>query len=277
MAVTDHAAERYRQRVGTRTGSVDVKPEIVARVSRAFAAGRTRVERGVAARAATRSSPGVVYVCRHDRDSRELLVVTLWEEGEDAQVPSRFTNALQTRRPPRPRPAGSVSSEDPAILGAMPALGAILTAIITPFDADGRVDEDAFVAVQQHVCATGSDGVVVAGTTGEAPTLSDEEHLRIIELAVAQQAGGQHGGRGHRVQRHAPRGAPHRARDGARRRRDPVRHAVLQPPDAARDPGALRRGRQGDRSSRSSSTTSPRARAPTCPTSCSPSSRSSTA
>jgi 4-hydroxy-tetrahydrodipicolinate synthase len=72
----------------------------------------------------------------------------------------------------------------------MPALGAILTAIITPFDADGRVDEDAFVAVQQHVCATGSDGVVVAGTTGEAPTLSDEEHLRIIELAVANKPAG---------------------------------------------------------------------------------------
>jgi len=46
VAVTDHAAERYRQRVGTRTGSVDVKPEIVTRVSRAYAAGRTRVERG---------------------------------------------------------------------------------------------------------------------------------------------------------------------------------------------------------------------------------------
>jgi 4-hydroxy-tetrahydrodipicolinate synthase len=72
----------------------------------------------------------------------------------------------------------------------MPALGAILTAIITPFDADGRVDEDAFVAVQQHVCATGSDGVVVAGTTGEAPTLSDEEHLRVIELAVQQRPEG---------------------------------------------------------------------------------------
>jgi 4-hydroxy-tetrahydrodipicolinate synthase len=72
----------------------------------------------------------------------------------------------------------------------MPALGAILTAIITPFDADGRVDEDAFVAVQQHVCATGSDGVVVAGTTGEAPTLSDEEHLRVIELAVASKPAG---------------------------------------------------------------------------------------
>ena len=39
--------------------------------------------------------PGVVYVCRHDRDSRELLVVTLWEEGDDARVPSRFTNALK--------------------------------------------------------------------------------------------------------------------------------------------------------------------------------------
>jgi 4-hydroxy-tetrahydrodipicolinate synthase len=72
----------------------------------------------------------------------------------------------------------------------MPALGAILTAIITPFDADGRVDEDAFVAVQQHVCATGSDGVVVAGTTGEAPTLSDEEQLRLVELAVANKPAG---------------------------------------------------------------------------------------
>jgi 4-hydroxy-tetrahydrodipicolinate synthase len=72
----------------------------------------------------------------------------------------------------------------------MSALGAILTAIITPFDGDGRVDEDAFVAVQQHVCATGSDGVVVAGTTGEAPTLSDEEHLRLVELAVASKPEG---------------------------------------------------------------------------------------
>jgi 4-hydroxy-tetrahydrodipicolinate synthase len=72
----------------------------------------------------------------------------------------------------------------------MPELGALLTAIITPFDADGRVDEDAFVAVQQHVCATGSDGVVVAGTTGEAPTLSDDEQMRILELAVANRPAG---------------------------------------------------------------------------------------
>jgi hypothetical protein len=94
VAVTDHAAERYRQRVGTRTGSVDVKPEIVARVGRAFAAGRTRVERG-SLLVQDEELPGVIYVCRHDRDSRELLVVTLWEEGEEAKVPPRFTNALR--------------------------------------------------------------------------------------------------------------------------------------------------------------------------------------
>ena len=94
VAVTDHAAERYRQRVGTRTGSVDVKPEIVARVGRAFAAGRTHVERG-SLLVTDEELPGVVYVCRHDRESRELLVVTLWEEGDDARVPSRYTNALR--------------------------------------------------------------------------------------------------------------------------------------------------------------------------------------
>ncbi len=64
------------------------------------------------------------------------------------------------------------------------SLGAILTAIVTPFDADLNVDEDAFTALQRHLCEHGSDGVVAAGTTGEASTLSTEEHLRVIELAV---------------------------------------------------------------------------------------------
>lgn len=66
----------------------------------------------------------------------------------------------------------------------MPGLGAILTAIATPFDDDLNVDEEAFVALLEHVCAHGSDGVVACGTTGEAATLTDEEHLRVIELAV---------------------------------------------------------------------------------------------
>jgi 4-hydroxy-tetrahydrodipicolinate synthase len=72
----------------------------------------------------------------------------------------------------------------------MADLGAILTAIVTPFDDDLRVDEDAFVELLRHVCAHGSDGVVVCGTTGEAPTLADDEHLRLIELAVQEKPDG---------------------------------------------------------------------------------------
>jgi 4-hydroxy-tetrahydrodipicolinate synthase len=69
-------------------------------------------------------------------------------------------------------------------------LGSILTAIVTPFDDDGAVDEQAFVSLMQHLAAHGSDGFVVCGTTGEAPTLDDEEHLRVIELAVTQRPPG---------------------------------------------------------------------------------------
>jgi 4-hydroxy-tetrahydrodipicolinate synthase len=72
----------------------------------------------------------------------------------------------------------------------MADLGALLTAIVTPFDSDGRVDEDGFVALQRHLCEHGSDGVVVAGTTGESPTLDDEEHLRLIELAAQERPAG---------------------------------------------------------------------------------------
>ncbi|HYF27649.1 MAG TPA: 4-hydroxy-tetrahydrodipicolinate synthase [Baekduia sp.] len=70
------------------------------------------------------------------------------------------------------------------------SLGAILTAIVTPFDDDLRVDEEAFVAMLRHLCANGSDGVVVAGTTGEASTLTDEEHLRLIQLACQERPKG---------------------------------------------------------------------------------------
>ena len=69
-------------------------------------------------------------------------------------------------------------------------LGSILTAIITPFDADLRVDEDAFVALMHRLAGEGSDGFVVAGTTGEAATLDDEEHLGLIDLAVRERPEG---------------------------------------------------------------------------------------
>jgi 4-hydroxy-tetrahydrodipicolinate synthase len=69
-------------------------------------------------------------------------------------------------------------------------LGAILTAIVTPFDDDLNVDEQAFVDLLHHLAAHGSDGFVVCGTTGEASTLSDEEHLRVVELAVQERPPG---------------------------------------------------------------------------------------
>ena len=72
----------------------------------------------------------------------------------------------------------------------MPALGAILTAIVTPFDQHGEVDEQAFVNLMAHLHANGSEGFVVCGTTGEASTLSDVEHLGVIALAVAERPPG---------------------------------------------------------------------------------------
>ena len=90
VAVTDHAAERFRQRV---RGTLDAKTEIASRVARARAA--ERVEQGERGTVLVRDldRPGLVYVCRPDQG--ELVVVTLWEEGEDAAVPKRFTDALR--------------------------------------------------------------------------------------------------------------------------------------------------------------------------------------
>src|SRR5947207_15842707 len=68
-------------------------------------------------------------------------------------------------------------------------LGSILTAMVTPFDARGRVDEEAAVRLMHHLVEHGSDGVVVCGTTGEASTLSDREHLGMVELAVQELRG----------------------------------------------------------------------------------------
>src|SRR5271156_3254510 len=69
-------------------------------------------------------------------------------------------------------------------------LGTVLTAIVTPFDANGNVNEEAFVELMHHLADNGSDGVVVAGTTGEASTLTDEEQLGLIELAVNERPAG---------------------------------------------------------------------------------------
>jgi 4-hydroxy-tetrahydrodipicolinate synthase len=63
-------------------------------------------------------------------------------------------------------------------------LGEVLTAIVTPFRADGSVDYEAFQALAEHLVEHGSDGLVVAGTTGEAPTLTDDERIELVRAAI---------------------------------------------------------------------------------------------
>ena len=69
-------------------------------------------------------------------------------------------------------------------------LGEVLTAVVTPFRADGSVDLDAFRSLCGCLVENGSDGVVVTGTTGEAPTLTDDERRSLYEAAV-EAIGGQ--------------------------------------------------------------------------------------
>jgi 4-hydroxy-tetrahydrodipicolinate synthase len=64
------------------------------------------------------------------------------------------------------------------------SLGTILTAMATPFAADRRVDLIAFARLADHLLSNGSDGLVVAGTTGESPTLSDDEKVEMFRAAV---------------------------------------------------------------------------------------------
>jgi 4-hydroxy-tetrahydrodipicolinate synthase len=64
--------------------------------------------------------------------------------------------------------------------------GEILTAIVTPFKADGSVDLDRFRDLARHLAENGSDGFVVTGTTGEAPTLTDDERLALYAAAVEE-------------------------------------------------------------------------------------------
>jgi 4-hydroxy-tetrahydrodipicolinate synthase len=68
-------------------------------------------------------------------------------------------------------------------------LGEVLTAIVTPFDDDGRVDVPRFRELATHLIENGSDGIVVTGTTGESPTLTDEERFQLYRAAVDEVGG----------------------------------------------------------------------------------------
>jgi 4-hydroxy-tetrahydrodipicolinate synthase len=63
-------------------------------------------------------------------------------------------------------------------------LGEVLTAVVTPFARDGSVDFERFGELAQHLVESGSDGLVVAATTGESPNLSDAERLELFRVAV---------------------------------------------------------------------------------------------
>jgi 4-hydroxy-tetrahydrodipicolinate synthase len=65
-------------------------------------------------------------------------------------------------------------------------LGGILTAMVTPFTADGELDEDGAGRLIRHLLDNGSDGLVLAGSTGEAATMTDEEKVRLWEIGVAE-------------------------------------------------------------------------------------------
>ncbi len=86
------------------------------------------------------------------------------------------------------RPAGSLTFRDPTPesaftgvgLSRVPRFGSVLTAMVTPFDRDGALDLDVSVALARQLVASGSDGLVLGGTTGEGPVLSDDERLELF-------------------------------------------------------------------------------------------------
>ena len=85
--------------------------------------------------------------------------------------------------------------------------GEVVTAMVTPFADDLSLDVDGAVALAKHLAEHGSDGIVLAGTTGESPTLTSDETAALVEAVAAAVAvpveGRHHGGE------HGPQRGPH--------------------------------------------------------------------
>ncbi|WP_318509026.1 4-hydroxy-tetrahydrodipicolinate synthase [Bacillus sp. T3] len=62
--------------------------------------------------------------------------------------------------------------------------GQVLTAMVTPFDQNGEIDFNATRTLVNHLIANGTDGIVVAGTTGESPTLTSDEKVALFQFVV---------------------------------------------------------------------------------------------
>ena len=115
-------------------------------------------------------------------------------------------------------------------------LGEVLTATVTPFDADGAVDYERYHELCAFLVDNGSDGVVVSGTTGESPTLSEDERVELLRVAI--DAIGDRA----TVQAHAHIRKRLRQWFGARCGR-PVPHYLRRQREAGQYPRADRRGR----------------------------------
>ena len=79
-------------------------------------------------------------------------------------------------------PSDSPDGERP--VSAAPRFGSVVTAMVTPFGPDGELDLDAAAALARHLADNGSDGLVVAGTTGEGPVLTDDERISLFRAVV---------------------------------------------------------------------------------------------
>src|SRR5690349_17190487 len=66
-----------------------------------------------------------------------------------------------------------------------PPFGRVLTAMVTPFDAEGALDLDGASLLAHALIDAGNDGLVVNGTTGESPTTTDEEKVELVRTVVA--------------------------------------------------------------------------------------------
>ena len=111
--------------------------------------------------------------------------------------------------------------------------------MVTPFDSHGAVNEGAARRLMRHLVDHGSDGVVIAGTTGESATLDDEEKLRLFEAAVDElgERATVVAGTGSNDTAHSVRLTA--AGCGARRRRGAGRDPLLQQAERARAARAL--------------------------------------
>src|SRR5262249_32800192 len=96
--------------------------------------------------------------------------------GYPSCVSSRATASASAGR--ASRIVGSIGLDYEAVLGE------VLTAVVTPFGRDGAVDFERFRELAQHLVENGSDGLVVGGTTGESPNLTDDERLELFRVAV---------------------------------------------------------------------------------------------